>query len=180
VPDYAQEDGVDPERSTETFAEIVLEIESVRWASTRFLLRAGKALARRRKEAVVRFRSVRHQPFGYSSAELAANVLQIGLDGPDDLALHLTGSVIGPPPHLTPLTLTAPPLSSELPAYAHVLLDILGGGSALSVRGDKAKVDWGVVTPVLQAWAAGLVPLLEYQAGSAGPPPLVDTSRRAG
>jgi glucose-6-phosphate 1-dehydrogenase len=56
VPSYAEEDGVEPERKTETFAEVALELESPRWAGTRFLLRAGKALSRRRKIAIVRFR----------------------------------------------------------------------------------------------------------------------------
>jgi glucose-6-phosphate 1-dehydrogenase len=51
-----EEDGVDPQRNTETFAKVVLELESWRWTGTRFVLRTGKALARRRKEAVVRFR----------------------------------------------------------------------------------------------------------------------------
>ncbi|HEX2111573.1 MAG TPA: hypothetical protein VHF67_08465 [Gaiellaceae bacterium] len=55
VPAYADEDGVDPARGTETFAE--LEVESERWTGTRFVLRAGKALARRRKGIVVHFRS---------------------------------------------------------------------------------------------------------------------------
>ena len=56
VPAYVEEEGVDPKRGTETFAEVVLELESWRWTGTRFLLRTGKALAQRRKEAVVRFR----------------------------------------------------------------------------------------------------------------------------
>ncbi len=49
VPAYAEEEGVDPERRTETFAEVLLEAESERWKGTRFLLRAGKAFGRRRK-----------------------------------------------------------------------------------------------------------------------------------
>ncbi len=53
-----------------------------------------------------------------------------------------------------------------------MLLDILTGGSTLSVRGDEAEQAWRVVTPVLEAWNEDLVPLEEYPAGSAGPPPL--------
>src|SRR5688572_8322319 len=49
VPDYASEPGVDPARRTETFAEVVLELDSWRWAGTQFVLRAGKALSQRRK-----------------------------------------------------------------------------------------------------------------------------------
>ncbi len=144
IPAYADEDGVDPERGTETFAEVVLELENARWAGTRFLLRAGKAMRRRRKGMVVRFDR--------------ANELWIGIDGPEDLRLELNG-----------VTLTAPPPASDLPPYARVLLDVLQGDGLLSVRGDEAEEAWRIMEPVLRAWEDDLVPLEEYPAGSDGP-----------
>ena len=171
VPAYVDEDGVDPQRGTETFAEVTLELDSWRWAGTRFLLRTGKALAQRRKEAVVRFRSVPSLPFGDKADNLVANELRIGLDGPYNLVLQLTGRAAGPPSHLAPLRLDAELPAPDLPAYSRVLMDVLNGDSALSIRGDEAEESWRVLTPVLQAWAEGRVPLEEYPAGSAGPPP---------
>jgi glucose-6-phosphate 1-dehydrogenase len=166
VPAYADEDGVDPARGTETFAEVVLEVESERWAGTRFVLRAGKALARRRKGIAVHFRSG-----GGPAAETPepAEILWIGIDGPNDIVLSLTGRASGPPARPRRLELIGEPPPSELPPYAHVLLDLLAGGNRLSVGGDEAEEAWRIVTPVLQAWADGLVPLLEYPAGSRGP-----------
>jgi glucose-6-phosphate 1-dehydrogenase len=175
VPDYATEAGVDPERGTETFAEVVLELNGARWSGTRFVLRAGKAMARRRKGVVVRFRTNPHLPTDSDVAETAASELRVGIDGPEEISLILTGGTAGDPPSLTPVALTAPPPATELPAYSRVLLDILDGGSMLSIRGDEAEQAWRVVTPVLDAWAGGRVPLEEYPAGSAGPP-----ARRAG
>lgn len=172
VPAYARQDGVDPARQTETFAEMLLELDSRRWTGTRFLLRTGKALSRRRKGVIVRFRPVPHLPFGPDVAGPARNELRIGLDGPESFTLHLTGSAPGPPARLIPLTLAAQLPANELPAYSHVLLDVLDGDSTLSIRGDEAELAWRIVTPVLQAWAAELVPLQEYPAGSAGPPTL--------
>lgn len=154
VPAYTDEDGVEPERQTETFAEVALELERERWAGARFVLRAGKALDRRRKMAVVRFRS-------------AADELRFGLDGPVDVTLQLTGGAPGSP---VPLALSAAPPNDDVPAYGRVLLDVLNGGSTLSVRDDEAEEAWRVVTPVLEARSHGLVPLEEYPAGSAGPP----------
>jgi glucose-6-phosphate 1-dehydrogenase len=165
VPAYADEDGVDAARGTETFAEVVFDLDSQRWAGTRFLLRAGKALHRRRKQVTVRFRPAEH-PMPHSAP---ANELRIGLDGPEDIALHLTGGASLNPPSPKPVTLAAPPPAADLPAYSRVLLDVLSGGSTLSVRGDEAEAAWHVMTPVLTAWNAGLVPLEEYPAGSAGP-----------
>jgi glucose-6-phosphate 1-dehydrogenase len=163
VPAYADEDGVDAQRKTETLAEIVLQLDSERWAGTPFLLRAAKALSRRRKMAVLRFRDAA-QPLAAGASELS-----IGIDGPEEISLHLTGGAPGSP---VPLMLTAPPPASDLPAYGRVLLDILSGGSALSVRGDEAEYAWRVVTPVLEAWREDVVPLEEYPAGSAGLPPV--------
>jgi glucose-6-phosphate 1-dehydrogenase len=178
VPSYVDEDGVDAARCTETFAELELELDTPRWHGTRFVLRAGKALERRRKEAVIRFRAVPNVRLGDGAP--AANELCIGLDGPEDIALRLTGAKAGVPQQLAPLTLSAEPPKSELPAYGFVLLDLLEGGSALSVRGDEAEEAWRVLTPVLDAWADGRVPLEEYPAGSAGLAPARKAQRAAG
>ena len=164
VPAYADEEGVDPGRNTETFAEMVLELDSARWGGTRFRLRAGKALARRRKGVVVKFRPV----------EGRRDELRIGLDGPEDIALQLTGAGAGVERRLAPIELASPPYEAELPAYARVLLDVLSGGSGLSVRGDEAEEAWRIVTPVLDAFSDGRVPMDEYPAGSPGPAPLDD------
>jgi glucose-6-phosphate 1-dehydrogenase len=172
VPSYADEDGVDPARGTETYAEVTLEIDNERWAGTPFVLRTGKALAHRHKGVIVRFRPVTNPPFGNDTVPPAANEVHIGLDGPEDIVLRLTGNAAGFTSALVPLTLSAPPIASALPAYSRVLLEILSGGNTLSVRGDEAEESWRVFTPILQAWANGLVPLEEYPAGSDGPPRL--------
>ena len=167
VPDYAAEQGVEPDRRTETFAEVTLTLDSWRWAGTKFTLRSGKAMARRRKGVILRFRPVPHLPF--DAPIPPANELRIGLDGPESLSLHLTGSTPGPPAELTPLVLQAGLRAAELRAYSQVLLDVLRGECTLSVRGDEAEEEWRIMTPVLAAWADDLVPLEEYPAGSAGP-----------
>jgi glucose-6-phosphate 1-dehydrogenase len=168
VPAYAEEEGVDPARRTETFAEVELELDNWRWAGTIFRLRAGKALRRDRKEVAVRFRPVPHLPFGHTG-EAHPNVLRFGLD-PENLTLDLTG--IGARARdLVPLNLTARLDPPELPAYGRLLLDVLDGHAALSIRGDEAEESWRVLTPVLAAWSKDLVALEEYPAGSDGPVP---------
>ena len=167
VPSYVDEPGVDPNRSTETFAELRLAIDTPRWKGTTFVLRTGKSLARRWKGVIIRFRPLAVLPFGVSPPP---DELRIGLDGPETFTLHLTGTSPGPPPRLLPLKLGADLGTSDgLPAYAHVLLDFLQGNCVRAVRGDEAELGWAIVTPVLRAWAEGLVPLEEYPAGSNGP-----------
>jgi glucose-6-phosphate 1-dehydrogenase len=165
VPDYTAEEGVEPERETETFAEVVLDLETERWAGTRFVLRAGKALAQQRKGVVLKFRC---SP-GAETSDVDRKSLWIGIDGPEDIVLRLAGGTDFPPRPLT-LALTGELPESGLPAYGRVLLDALEGGSALAVSAAEAEEAWRVVAPVLQAWADGAVPLQEYQAGTSGPP----------
>jgi glucose-6-phosphate 1-dehydrogenase len=166
VPAYADEAGVDPDRRTETFAEVELELDNWRWPGTVFRLRTGKALARNRQEVAVRFRHVPHLPLGHDG-EALPNVLRFGLD-PERLELDLTG--IGAHANtFAPLTLAARIDPPELPAYGRLLLDVLCGNVALSIRGDEAEQAWRVLTPVLSAWSKDLVPLAEYPAGSDGP-----------
>lgn len=168
IPAYADEEGVDPRRRTETFAEVELELDSWRWAGTTFRLRSGKALGADRKEVALRFRAVPHLPFGHSG-EALPNVLRFKLE-PEGLTLDLTG--IGSHAHqLTPVSLNARMEAQDLPAYGRLLLDVLNGDPALSIRGDEAEEAWRVLEPVLSAWERDLVPLEEYPAGSAGPPP---------
>jgi glucose-6-phosphate 1-dehydrogenase len=149
VAAYADEDGVDPDRGTETFVEVALELETPRWSGTRFVLRAGKALPRRRKLVLLRFRG--------------GGELELGIDGPEDVVLRLTGAAS------QALDLRAPSPDDRLPPYGHVLLDVLGGTSAMSVSGDEAEEGWHVVAPILAGWESGQVPLDEYRAGSGGP-----------
>jgi glucose-6-phosphate 1-dehydrogenase len=149
VPSYADEEDVDPVRCTETFAEVEFELETPRWAGTRFVLRTGKALADRRKLVLLRLRG--------------GEELELGIDGPEDVVLRLAGAPGDP------LELRAPPRGPGLPAYAHVLRDLLAGTSALSVSGEGAEWSWRVIAPVLAAWEGGDAPLAEYPAGTAGP-----------
>ncbi|MGP4009277.1 glucose-6-phosphate dehydrogenase [Streptomyces sp. 4N124] len=166
IPAYVDEEGVSPQRRTETFAEVELELDSWRWAGTTFRLRSGKALGADRKEVAVRFRAVPHLPFGHSG-EALPNVLRFELE-PEGLALDLTG-IGSHADELTPLSLTAEMEPPGMPAYGRLLLDVLKGDPALSIRGDEAEEAWRVLEPVLSAWERDLVPLEEYPAGSEGP-----------
>jgi glucose-6-phosphate 1-dehydrogenase len=165
-PAYVDEEGVDPARHTETFAEIELELDNWRWPGTIFRLRTGKALGRNRKEVAAHFRPVPHLPF-LRDLEIQPNVLRFGLD-PENVALELTGA--GRQARtLSPLILAAQLEPSKLPAYGRLLHDVLYRNAALSIRGDEAEESWRVVEPVIDAWARDLVPILDYPAGSDGP-----------
>jgi glucose-6-phosphate 1-dehydrogenase len=167
VPAYADESGVDPDRQTETLAQITLRIDNWRWAGVPFVLRTGKALARERFEVAVHLKPVPHLSFG-ETTELRPNVLRLQFN-PDRIALAVNINGPGDPFDLERTELRAELAPHDLPEYGRLLLDILEGNPTFSVRADEAEESWRIVEPILEAWAQGRVPLLEYPAGSEGP-----------
>lgn len=165
VPGYAEEEGVDPSRETETFAEVTLYVDNWRWAGVPFVLRSGKGLAGDRREAAVYFRPVPHLAF--ESRPPAANVLRMHMD-PDRLALGVNVNGLGDPFDLELVELDAAFPPQDVPAYGRLLLSVLEGDPTLSIRADEAEEAWRIMEPILAGWKAGLVPLREYPAGTPG------------
>jgi len=168
IPDYVEEDGVDPSRGTETLAQVTVAIENNRWAGVPFVLRSGKALGTPRKELVVHFRDVAHLPGGFTGSGSDADSLVMDLHS-GSVSLTLTMNAEGDPFDLEQKTLTATLAPADLLPYGEVLAQVLDGNQLLTVRGDAAEECWRIVEPVLKAWAADTVPLESYAAGSPGP-----------
>lgn len=166
VPAYVEEEGIDPARDTETFAQITLFIDNWRWADVPFVLRTGKALAKDRREIIIHFRPVPHLAFERRCPP--SNVLRLQLD-PDRMALSLNVNGAGDPFELECIELDMDLAPQHLPAYARLLLDVMAGDLTLSIRGDEAEECWRIVEPILEAWRSNRVPLRDYPAGSDGP-----------
>jgi glucose-6-phosphate 1-dehydrogenase len=167
LPSYVDEDGVDAERQTETYAQVVLHIDNWRWAGVPFRLRSGKALERQRQEVVITFKPVPYLPFS-DTAPVPHNRLRLSLK-PDAVTLDININGPGDPFDLDPAALSLSLPDHDLEPYALLLGDIFSGDPTLSIRADEAEESWRIVEPVLAAWAAGRVPLREYPAGSSGP-----------
>jgi glucose-6-phosphate 1-dehydrogenase len=165
VPAYVDENGVDPARRTETYADVTVWVQNWRWAGVPFRIRTGKALRRSRQEIALHFRPAAHQPFGQ---EAPTDILRFSLD-PDQIDLEINLNGAGDPFDLERATLHARFAEQQLPPYSRLLAEILGGGPTLSIRGDEAEEGWRIVEPILAAWDADAVPLEEYPAGSDGP-----------
>ncbi|MHC5559061.1 glucose-6-phosphate dehydrogenase [Kocuria sp. U4B] len=169
MPDYAAEQGVDPERGTETFAQVTLEVDTWRWNGVPVTLRSGKAVGNPRQEIAITFRRPPHDYEQFPrSGEVAPAVLRMGLEE-EQLTLEL--NVGGPfdSRGMTRVTLSSGMAEPGLTAYGSVLRGVLEGDPTFSVRGDAAEQGWRIVEEVLAAFEDGSVPLLEYPAGSAGP-----------
>lgn len=165
---YTEVNGVQPERGTETYTEVVLQIDNWRWAGVPFRLRTGKALNRDRREVVIRFAKVPHPVFSADGSAAAPNELRLQLD-PDRMSLLLNVNGMGDPFDLETVTLDAELAQQDPSPYGQLLLAIIDGDTRLSARGDEAEEGWRIVEPILAAWAEGASPLQDYAAGSDGP-----------
>ncbi|MGM7671157.1 glucose-6-phosphate dehydrogenase [Microbacterium sp. A93] len=169
LPSYVDEDGVDPDRGTETFAQVVLEVDSWRWNGVPVVLRSGKAIGSPRQEITVVFRRPPHDYVQFpSSGPLPADALRVGFED-EGISLELNA---GGPFDSRGMTRTV--LSAELPepgltAYGSVLRWVLQGRRAFTIRGDGAEEGWRILAEVTDAYESGAAPLLDYQAGSSGP-----------
>ncbi|GAB4247631.1 MAG: glucose-6-phosphate dehydrogenase [Thermoleophilia bacterium] len=172
VPAYAEEQGVNPDNQTETFAQTTLWVDNWRWAGTPFVLRTGKALGRDRKAVHIHFRRPPHLAFEKPACP-PANVLLLTLQ-PDTVSLGVNINGAGDPFDLEQVDLRTDLAPQSVPAYGRLLLDVLEGDPSLSVRGDEAEEAWRIVEPILDAWKSGEPPLLPYAAGSEGPEPLAE------
>ncbi|GAB3605924.1 glucose-6-phosphate dehydrogenase [Conyzicola nivalis] len=168
LPAYADEDGVDPARETETLAEVTLAIDNWRWAGVPFVLRSGKAIGEAKQQIVVTLRAVPHLPTGLRGPTGPAQ-LRIAMK-PAALELDLLVNGEDDPFELERVVLDSPLRAGELSAYGEVLYGLLDGDATLSVRGDVAEQCWRIVAPVIAAWKRGEVPLEGYAAGSSGAP----------
>ncbi|PPK97301.1 glucose-6-phosphate 1-dehydrogenase [Kineococcus xinjiangensis] len=166
VDSYVDAPGIDPARETETYAEVVLSVDNWRWSGVPFRLRTGKALGARRREVVIHFAEVPHVVF--AGAPPQRNVLRLQLD-PDRMSLRVNVNGQGDPFELEPVDLDTDLAKQEPGPYGQLLLAVLDGDTRLSAHAAEAEEGWRIVEPVLAAWGDGVVPLLDYPAGSDGP-----------
>ena len=168
VPPYVDEEGVNPGRETETFAEISLFVDNWRWAGVPFVLRTGKALGRARREISITFHPVPHLAFA-EVGQAQPNVLRLSLN-PDMMSLSVNVNGRGDFFSLIRTELSAAMAPQERTAHAHLLLNALQGDMTLAIGDEEAIEAWRLVDPIMETWATGQPPLVEYPAGSSGPP----------
>jgi glucose-6-phosphate 1-dehydrogenase len=166
VPSYVDEPGVQPTRNTETYASLTLEVDSPRWEGVPVTLRSGKALATDSAEVALHFRSVPRYLRNQWAGGVEPNALRLGLKQPYvRLATNLNGSDQRAEIHQLDLYSAA----SHRSAYANLILDMLRRDPTLLIRDDEAEEAWRIVDPVIKAWSAAEVPMLQYVAGTQPP-----------
>src|SRR5580658_4373565 len=180
VPGYRDEERVDPDSGTETYAAVRLEIENWRWAGVPFYLRAGKRLKKRATEISIQFKQPpllifnRMQASG-PCAEIQPNLLTIRIQPDEGIALRFGAKVPSSPemavcPVIMDFDYAAAFGKSSANGYERLLLDAMLGDQTLFSHRDGVETTWSLYTPILQGWAAKKPEVFpNYFAGKWGP-----------
>jgi glucose-6-phosphate 1-dehydrogenase len=180
VVGYRDEERVDPNSGTETFAALRLEIENWRWAGVPFFLRAGKRMKKRATEISIQFKQPpllifnRMQNSG-PCPEIQPNLLTIRIQPDEGIALRFGAKVpTTPEMNVCPVNMDfdyeAAFGKSNANGYERLLLDAMLGDQTLFAHRDGVETNWALYTPILEAWAAKKPEVFpNYFAGTWGP-----------
>jgi glucose-6-phosphate 1-dehydrogenase len=175
VAGYREEEGVEPQSSTETYAALRLHIDNWRWHGVPFYLRTGKRMPKKLSEIVIQFRPVPHLAFPPTSADsFEPNRLMINIQPDEGISLCFQAKEPGAGMRLRTVAMDfnyceAFHMTSR-EAYETLLQEVLHGDTSLFMRADQEHEAWRIVMPVIEAWEktrASSFP--NYPAGTWGP-----------
>ena len=157
VPAYRQEEGVNPNSRTETFAAIVFRVDNWRWAGVPFYVRSGKRLPKRVTEVAIQFKRVPHLLFPEgSSGYLDPNWLIIRIQPDEGISIKFGAKLPGQMIQIRPVSMDfqyGTSFGKKSPeAYERLLLDAMIGDATLYARADMVELCWDLVMPVLNSW----------------------------
>lgn len=173
VKGYLEEDGIDPNSRTETYAAIRFDIDNRRWAGVPFYLRAGKRLGRRVTEVAVTFKRAPHLPFSSTATqELSNNVIVFRIQPDEGMTVRFGSKVPGTALEVRDVNMdfaygdTFTEASPE--AYERLILDVLLGDPPLFPRHSEVELQWRILDPILERWEKRGQPE-QYHSGGWGP-----------
>ncbi len=180
VEGYRDEERVNPESGTETFAALRLAIENWRWAGVPIYLRAGKRLKKRATEISIQFKQPPLLIFNRLAnsgpcQEIQPNLLTIRIQPDEGISLRFGAKVPTTPnmdvcPVIMDFDYAAAFGKSSANGYERLLLDAMLGDQTLFSHRDGVEINWALYTPILQAWAAKKPEVFpNYFAGAWGP-----------
>ena len=173
VVGFLEEDGMNPQSLTETYAAMRLDIGTRRWAGVPFYLRAGKRLGRRVTEIAVVFKRAPQQLFAASqTSTLGQNALVIRVQPDEGVTIRFGSKVPGAGVQVRDVTMDfgyGHAFTEASPeAYERLILDVLLGDPPLFPRHQEVELSWKILDPIEEFWATQGTPD-QYRPGTWGP-----------
>jgi len=173
VPGFREEQGVDAESQTNTFAAATFVVDNWRWAGVPFFLRTGKRLPKRTTEISIHFKPAPLAIFNGQAAQMTPNLLIVRIQPEEGLSLKFLSKRPGTGMNLRPVSMDFNYGSSfgerSPSAYETLLLDAIIGDATLYTRQDMVEASWKVVEPIQQVWHSEKNDFPNYAAGAWGP-----------
>jgi glucose-6-phosphate 1-dehydrogenase len=171
---YRQEDGVDPESKTPTYAAIKLRVDNWRWQGVPFYLRSGKGLKEKLTQITIQFKEPPHMLFPAKSGKLTPNMLVLYLQPDEGIHWRFEAKVPDTIAETRSVDMEFHYADSfgqtAIPdAYERLLLDTIVGDASLFTRADEVETAWGLIDPIIEAWTANKQDLAIYEKGTWGP-----------
>ncbi|WP_168915783.1 glucose-6-phosphate dehydrogenase [Microcella flavibacter] len=181
---FLEEDGMNPESVTETYAAMRLDIGTRRWAGVPFYLRAGKRLGRRVTEIAVVFKRAPQYLFAESqTSALGQNALVIRVQPDEGVTMRFGSKVPGAGMQVRDVTMDfgyGHAFTEASPeAYERLILDVLLGEPPLFPRHEEVELSWKILDPIEEYWATQGRPE-QYAPGTWGPKSADDLLARDG
>lgn len=170
---FLDEDGMDPESLTETYAAMRLDINTRRWSGVPFYLRAGKRLGRRVTEIAVVFKRAPQNLFAEDqTSALGQNALVIRVQPDEGVTIRFGSKVPGAGMQVRDVTMDfgyGHAFTEASPeAYERLILDVLLGDPPLFPRHQEVELSWKILDPIEEFWRTQGQPE-QYRPGTWGP-----------
>jgi glucose-6-phosphate 1-dehydrogenase len=173
---YREEEGVDAESMTPTYAALKLQIDNWRWQGVPFYLRSGKRLKEKLSQITIQFKEPPNLLFTAKQTSLTPNMLVLYLQPDEGVHWRFEAKVPDTIAQLRSVDMEFHYADSfgkmALPeAYERLLLDTISGDASLFTRADEVETAWSLIDPILEAWESPQKqqPLAIYELGSWGP-----------
>ncbi|MEM7484849.1 MAG: glucose-6-phosphate dehydrogenase [Bacteroidota bacterium] len=174
VKSYRDEDGVDPNSTTETYAAIKFFVDNWRWHGVPFYVRTAKRMPTKVTEVIIHFKTPHHQIFQDSGVNSKDNKLIIRIQPDEGILIKFGVKVPGQGFKVERANLdfyySSLAQTYVMEAYERLLLDAMQGDATLYARADEVEAAWEFVDPILNYWKTGDdVRMYGYAAGVWGP-----------
>ncbi len=173
VVGFLDEEGMNPQSVTETYAAMRLDIDTRRWSGVPFYLRAGKRLGRRVTEIAVVFKRASQYLFSQAQTTmLGHNAIVIRVQPDEGVTIRSGSKVPGAGMQVRDVTMDfgyGHAFTEASPeAYERLILDVLLGEPPLFPRHREVELSWMILDPIEEFWSTQGQPE-QYYPGTWGP-----------
>lgn len=174
IKGYREEEHINPESRTETYAAIKFYIDNWRWGGVPFYIRTGKRLPTQVTEVVIHFKPTPHFLFSRKNIYEACNKLIIRIQPDEGMLLEIGIKTPGQGFEVQNIDLDfkySELANQKIPeAYERLLYDTINGDNTLFARTEEVITAWKFLMPVIDEWKNNQsIPLYGYPAGTWGP-----------